>query len=133
MPDSMPTTQKTYGLSKSKILSGKQCLKRLYLQVNPPQEYNRDLPLAAFDFGHQIGELARDMFKNGVLVEHDTNPNLAAQETAKLIKDEVHPPLFEATFSHDGVLVRIDILERLAGGYRIVEVKSSTKVNFLNA
>jgi len=41
-----------------------------------------------------------------------------------------HPdrPIFEATFQHDGVLVRADLLLPTPSGYRMVEVKSSTSV-----
>ena len=37
------------------------------------------------------------------------------------------PAIFEATFEHGGVLVRVDILQRRRDGrWRLVEVKSST-------
>ena len=37
-------------------------------------------------------------------------------------------PIFEATFQHDGVLVRSDLLIPTSNGYRMTEVKSSASV-----
>lgn len=37
-------------------------------------------------------------------------------------------PIFEATFEHDGLLIRADLLLPEADGYRLVEVKSSASV-----
>ena len=36
--------------------------------------------------------------------------------------------LYEATFRHKGVLIRADVLERRGGRYRMVEVKSATRL-----
>jgi len=40
------------------------------------------------------------------------------------------PAVFEATFNHQKVLVRVDVLQRLSKGkrWRLIEVKSSTKI-----
>jgi hypothetical protein len=45
-----------------------------------------------------------------------------------LLGDQSQRALFEATFSADGVLVRLDVLLPDGQGHRIVEVKSSTSV-----
>ena len=43
--------------------------------------------------------------------------------------DKQHPAIFEATFTHDNILARVDILERLPRNkWRLIEVKSSTSV-----
>ena len=64
-------SQLTASLSKSRFQYGLQCLKRLYLET-----YHRDLadPVsserqAIFDAGHAVGELARQRFPGGALVE----------------------------------------------------------------
>jgi hypothetical protein len=41
--------------------------------------------------------------------------------------DPTIPAIFEAAFEFDRVRIRVDILERLACGWRLCEVKSSTK------
>jgi hypothetical protein len=124
-------------LSKSKFLSGLQCHKRLYLEVHHP--FLATKPDAAtqamFDMGTEVGELARSRFSGGVLVTAGYRQTEAAlTQTAELIRDLTVPAIFEAAFVHSGVLIRADILERVRTaegqpcGWRLIEVKSSTKV-----
>jgi hypothetical protein len=123
-------------LSKSKFLSGLQCHKRLYLEI-----YSKELATAPdeqaqaiLDMGSAIGELARKRFPGGVLVDADhRHPKEALQRTAQLLANASVPAIFEAAVEFDGVLVRVDILQRddAAGSppaWRLVEVKSSTRV-----
>ena len=49
--------------------------------------------------------------------------------TKALIADTTVPAIFEAALVHDGVLIRVDALERLPDGrWRLNEVKSSTRI-----
>jgi hypothetical protein len=124
-------------LSKSKFLSGLQCHKRLYLEVHHPSLATKPDAgtQAMFDMGTEVGELARSRFPGGVLVTAGYRQTEAAlAQTAALIQDLTVPAIFEATFMHGGVLIRADILERVPAadgqscGWRLIEVKSSTKV-----
>jgi hypothetical protein len=57
-----------YRLSKSKILSGIQCPKRLYLEVHHPELAVEDEELARrFSIGHQVGEVAQQLCPEGNL------------------------------------------------------------------
>ena len=123
-------------LSKSKFVSGLQCLKRLYLEVHRPQLATPpDAGLQAIlDMGTEVGALARRRFPGGALVTAGHRQREAAlAQTARLIDDPAVPAIFEGAFLHEGVLVRADILERIqtSGGvppaWRLIEVKSSTK------
>jgi predicted RecB family nuclease len=66
----------------------------------------------------------------GVLVEEGPDRHAEAVErTPHLIADPAIAAIFEAAFAFDSVLIRADILERLpSGGWRLGEVKSSTRV-----
>lgn len=55
-------------LSKSKILSGMQCPKRLYLSVFQPELADNSGREVAFAIGNQFGEFARALYPGGVLV-----------------------------------------------------------------
>ena len=55
----------TTRLSKSRYLSGLQCLKRLYLDIHAREVASE------FDAGTRVGELARERYPGGVLVEVD--------------------------------------------------------------
>jgi predicted RecB family nuclease len=53
----------------------------------------------------------------------------ALRQTEQAVADKQHPAIFEATFTHDNILARVDILERLPRNkWRLFEVKSSTKL-----
>jgi len=116
------------GLSKSKIISGLQCPKRLWFDLNPPEGYQGPDEGLAFRFseGHRVGEVARSLFPEGILIEHDDDLSLALAQTSELLANDDRRPLFEATFRHGGVLVRADVLLPLKKAFRLIEVKAST-------
>ncbi|HWF61183.1 MAG TPA: DUF2779 domain-containing protein [Nitrospira sp.] len=133
----LPTKVAPLRLSKSKYLSGLQCHKRLYLEIyqpalaTPPDASTQ----AILDMGTEIGILAQQRFRGGVLVKAGFRQREAAiAETAALLQDSGISVIFEAAFEHEGVLVRVDILERVQNGdgessvWRLIEVKSSTRV-----
>lgn len=117
------------GLSKSKLARFEQCPKRLWLAQYRP-ELAPDDPAAEVRFavGHEVGAIACSLVPDGVMVE--ANPDLAAalERTRGLLVAEPRVPIFEATLEYDGVLVRIDILEPVPGGWRLIEVKSASKI-----
>jgi len=124
-------------LSKSKFLSGLQCHKRLYLEIHHPSLATKPdaATQAMFEMGTEVGELARNRFPGGVLVTAGYRQTEAAlAQTTTLIQDLTVPAIFEAAFLHGGVLIRADVLERVPSvegepcGWRLIEVKSSTRV-----
>jgi Domain of unknown function(DUF2779) len=113
-------------------MAGVQCLKRLYFQVHHPEFASEtdESTQAAMRQGLEVGELARDAFPGGVLVEVD-NLRLAEaiKETSQLVADRNVQTIFEGTFNQDDIVVRTDILSRRPRGrWRLVEVKASTGV-----
>ncbi len=124
-------------LSKSKFLSGLQCHKRLYLEIHQPSLATPpDASMQAIlDMGTEIGLLAQQRFPGGILVKAGFRQREAAiAETAALLQHSGIPAIFEGAFEHDGVLVRVDILERVQSreegspSWRLIEVKSSSRV-----
>jgi len=124
-------------LSKSKFLSGLQCHKRLYLDVHHPSLATKPdaATQAMFDMGTEVGALARSRFPGGALVTAGYRQTEAAlAQTVALIQDLTVPAIFEAAFLHGGVLIRADVLMRVLTaegqpcGWRLIEVKASTKV-----
>lgn len=119
-------------LSKSRIQSGRQCHKRLWLEI-----HQRDAAIwddsaqARLDEGTRFGELARQLLGGGLLIEADhLHVREALAETAAALarpRAEV-PMLFEPAFSHEGVRVRVDALWRGFRGDALIEVKSTTSV-----
>ena len=123
-------------LSKSRIMSALQCLRRVHLEVKRPElAHHSKNTEAAFAVGHEVGDIAIQLFGggNGTYIEYDgASLGPALKQTRRLLNSLVRTPVFEATLEHDGVLVREDVLlPTVADGqdsWRIVEVKASTRL-----
>jgi len=112
-------------------MAGLQCLKRLYFQVHQPELAGEvdEGQQSVFDQGHEVGDLARRAFPGGVFIESAADGlEEALARTTTLLRDPSTPAIFEATFFHFGVLVRVDILQRRRENrWRLIEVKSSVE------
>ena len=123
-------TSRRPGLSKSRITAFEQCPRRLWLMVHCPDlGETDDASGARMATGNEVGALACTLHPGGVMVEAEPDLAAALARTTRLI-EQGHPgPIFEATFQHEGVLIRADILWRVGEGegrWRLAEVKSST-------
>jgi len=116
-------------LSKTRVLAARQCPKRLWLDVN-----RRDLRVATpdiqrrFNQGHRLNDVVHDLVAGGKLIEADVSLGDALAMTKRHLARWPERPLFEATFSKRRVLVRADIMQLTDDGWRLTEVKSSTRV-----
>jgi len=138
VPDLLPPLiQPAYRLSKSKFLAGLQCDKRLFLDIHHRELATKpdSATQAILAMGSEVGELARRRFPDGVLVEAGYRQGREALAcTAELLADPNVPAIFEGAFQFDHVLIRVDILVRVGTRedgvveWRLIEVKSSTKV-----
>lgn len=119
-------------LSKSKFVAGHQCLKRLYLQIREPDLAGEasESTQAVMKQGHEVGRWAQKIFPGGLLIKAGHEElGKAIEQTEQAVARKHLPAVFEATFVHDRVLARVDILERLPGDrWRLIEVKSSTSL-----
>ncbi len=117
-------------LTKSRYMSGLQCLKRLWIEVN-----RRELIPEAdaglqhiFDEGHEVGELAKKFFPKGIDVPFDRNrfqENI--EQTKELLKKRT--VLFEAGIQAGQISARADVLKPVGKDeWDVIEVKSTTEV-----
>ncbi len=123
----MTAQPRRFGLSKSKITMFEQCPRRLWLSTHRPELAEQNAGAQArFATGHEVGQIACSLLPDGVMVEAEPDLATALATTQALLDGSHDKPIFEATLQHDGVLVRIDVLEPDGeGGWRIAEVKSS--------
>jgi hypothetical protein len=127
VPENKPV--KEY-LSKSLFVRGLQCHKSLYLYKFHPElrdEVSVSLE-ARFRSGTEVGILAQKLFPGGVEIPHD---DLSYPEQVSLTKKEIDngtKTIYEAAVSFKGILVKVDILHKGKGGWRIYEVKGSTSL-----
>jgi predicted RecB family nuclease len=118
-------------ISKSKFVAGCQCVKRLYWQVHEPELAAEPgaSAYAIMEQGREVGMLARQLFPGGVEVDGSGGLDNAIRTTRELVANPEVPAIYEATFEHGGVLVRVDILQRRRDGrWRLIEVKSTTSL-----
>ncbi|MRR06070.1 MAG: DUF2779 domain-containing protein [Deltaproteobacteria bacterium] len=117
-------------LSKSLFIRGRQCHKSLWLQKHRP-ELKNELTCtqeAVFTLGHKVGNLAKGLFPGGVEVPYE---GLSHEEQLELTREAIAKgteTIYEATFLHDGIFVKADILHHGRQGWELYEVKASTKV-----
>ena len=119
---------RNFGLSKSKLTAFEQCPKRLWLATHCRElAVYDDGAEARFATGHEIGAIACTLVPDGVMVEAEPSLTDAITTTQQLLQQDPPKPIFEATLEHDGVLVRVDVLEPDGqGGWHMAEVKSTT-------
>lgn len=142
----------TPSLSKSLLNNYRQCPRRLWLEVRDRQavraggqplvqaSYGAET-LKRFAEGHVVGRIAQAMWPQGIdierqsLVEDERTGGLRrdlryAQQLTKNWVLQPQQAIYEATFSHDGLLVQADVLvphrQGRRTGWQMLEVKSST-------
>jgi hypothetical protein len=117
-------------LSKSQYIRGLQCHKSLWLYKNKPEL--RDTPNQAqeslFNTGYDVGELAKQLFLNGVEIEFDSSNFDGMITKTKELMDNGCEVIYEATFKENGIFAMADILVKNGDAWDIYEVKASTSV-----
>lgn len=91
-------------LSKSQYIRGLQCHKSLWLYKNRPDL--RNVPSfttqSLFESGYSVGEVAKELFPNGVEIAFDSENFLGMiEKTKELIKTQ--NVIYEATFRENGI------------------------------
>ncbi len=118
-------------MTKSSFTMGRKCSKALYLSskfphLKPPIT---SLERKTLETGREVGGVARETFPNGVLIK-SLNTAQALYETQQTINAGALT-LYEAAFSYDDVLIRVDILSRdsVDQPWDFYEVKATTYDN----
>ena len=117
-------------LSKSLFIRGLQCHRWLYLHKHYPElkdEMSPELQLI-FNAGNEVGKKAQEIFPCGVEIPFEEGNYAGQVAKTKAAIDEGSKILYEATFSHNNVFVKADILRKGRKGWEIYEVKSATSV-----
>ena len=127
-PREARVTRKPY-LSKSRLISAWQCAKKLYLEKHHPElgEVSSQTE-SLFATGNQVGDIAQQLYGTADSIEIAFDFKTMLAKTKRLIDGGADFPIFEATFRHEGVLVRADVLIPDGDGWHVIEVKASTSV-----
>ena len=116
-------------LSKTKLMSLRQCPRKLWLEAYSPELEEPAAERAALRAtGNVVGDLARRLYGPGHVVRFERGLRAAIDATRALVAAGGREPIFEATFDHDGVSVRIDVLDRSEPSPKLIEVKAAAHV-----
>jgi hypothetical protein len=113
-------------LTKSRFMSGRQCPKRLWFEVNEPLE---DKPRDALPLinGRKLDDAVRTM-KPGTVISRERGMPSAIAETTRVMGAGSTPILYQPAFRFGDLAVIADILRREKHEFSLVEVKASTQV-----
>ena len=115
-------------LSKSKYCNAIQCNKMLWLEINKKEEKEEIGNESILENGKEVGEVAKNLFKDRVDIEFNNDLNIMINETKKHLEKE-NVVITEASFIYENNFCSVDILKKEKGNIEIYEVKSSTSIN----
>jgi Domain of unknown function(DUF2779) len=122
-----------YTLTKKTFLAGAQCLKRMWWEMYDPSAPETRLTLTSrfrMEEGAKVGVIARTYVPGGRLIKRGGRSlNTILAETSEAIADQSVPAIYEAAVLANDTLIFPDILERVDGGFVLIEVKSKTSVS----
>ena len=124
MSQAVKATPKPYLLTKSLLVSGLQCTKKLWLDAHQPLKQD----LHIFYIGNRFGEFARTQYGPGVDLTGNLDASSAIAQTQSALNSLKVQVIYEAAFLHNDTFVRVDVLIRRPEGWEMIEVKSSTKL-----
>lgn len=121
-------------LSKSRLMSARQCVKRLWLDVHRPKlAVVTASAEVAMRTGRRVGEAARAVYARRLGGNTRTVPDDAGSEqmlarTSVLLQRQPAAAIFEGAIRHEDVTIRADVLLPEGGDWHLVEVKASTRL-----
>ncbi len=112
-------------LNKYLYKIGLKCERRMWEESRQEGAFTEAQKMR-FRNGEMVGEMARTLYPNGVLVDPFDDPITI---TKNLIEEKT-PVIFEAGFEYGGMQVRADILEYVGKGqWDLTEVKSKKRID----
>jgi hypothetical protein len=118
--ESIPKVNNNYTLTKTKIISGLQCKKKLWYDFHEPE---KEEDSASFYSGNLFGRKLRELDKSGLDLSGFSNTK-AVEETSKALKESKCKIIYEAAFIHEGILIRPDVLKKTKNGWELWEAKA---------
>jgi len=114
-------------LSKTAYLSCLQCPRLFWTRINQKDRLPAvdEATQAMFDQGHQVGELAKQLYPDGIEIDWNLGFKQVCEKSHELLPKR--KPLFEPGYIYNHCFTRADILLPVGDNqWDIIEVKSST-------
>lgn len=115
-------------LTKSKFKMALECPTKLWY-YDRPDEYTNKLDEDSFlkalaEGGAQVEALARYYFPEGISIESSSTTEALGKTQELIQRDSV--TVFEASFQYQNYFLRADILQKMPGHIKIIEVKAKS-------
>lgn len=114
----------SYILTKTKLMTGLQCPKKLWFDVNAPTRKDSHL----FHIGNRFGDFSRGHYGPGLNLAGNLNSKSAISQTNEALADLFILAIYEAAFLYSDTLVRPDVLLKRGDSWEMVEIKASTSL-----
>jgi len=115
-------------LTKSRYRMACECPTRLYYTKKPKKYKDNGLDdpflQALRDGGFQVGELARQYYGKGALIDTLDEAEALQQTATEMAKRNAL--IFEAAFLYQNLFIRADIVQKTGDTVRLIEVKSKS-------
>lgn len=112
-------------INKKTFLEFLKCPVKGWMELNnPPKKVISLADKYRMEEGKEIGERARQLFPEGVLLE-EKNSFIAEDITKCMFRDQSFNTIYEAAFIDSNFVTRADIIEETKEGLKVYEVKSS--------
>ena len=120
---------KYYTLTKTLILSGIQCEKKLWFDKNDKIKVG---PKAIFEAGNRFNDIVRKHYGEGLDLSDEFDHKIAINKTSEAIKSDTVNVIYEGAFQYKETYIRADVLLKNNDSWTMLEAKASTNVKEIN-
>lgn len=113
-------------LTKSRFMAGRQCVKRLWFEVNAPLEERAPESFAILQ-GRAFDDLVRELWP-GEVIDRKRGMPAAIAQTRRVIAAGGAPVLHQAAVRNGEFAIIADVLRHDRGAAELIEIKASTSV-----
>ena len=120
---------KYYSLTKTLILSGIQCEKKLWFELN---DKIKSKDKAIFRSGNRFNDVVRKHYGKGIDLSDEKEFETVIKKTKEAIQSNNINVIYEAGFLFKKTFIRADVLVKKDNQWTMLEAKASTSVKDIN-
>ena len=125
----MTKVNDNYILTKTLILSGIQCEKKLWFDLNDKIKVKDK---AIFRSGNKFNDVVRKHYGEGLDLSDEKEHQKVIERTKEAIQSDKINVIYEAGFLFKKTFIRADVLIKKDNQWSMLEAKASTSVNDIN-
>ena len=122
---------KYYSLTKTLILSGIQCEKKLWFDLSKNDKIESK-DKAIFRLGYRLNDVVRKHYGKGLDLSDEKEHQVVIDRTKEAIQSDNINVIYEAGFLFKKTFIRADVLIRKDNQWTMLEAKASTSVKDIN-